>query len=335
MKKIPKLLEEVLNDEDFKTVIRNDVRKTHLIDYKQTWKFGVITPDIDIVALRKGDVHFSGILEEARHFWQIPLKKTAILYNPTFLGTFQNIAITGGDVKPPIPVYPLWTRTLDTIIKKGESIPIRDIKVKGISLPRFLKMQGFHLKESYEDGDPLTTERGGIIVDDRGTPTIFRPSYFVQRRLIDDEGNLIYLGLDESKDKRTDFAVEMLPSVATKLLGEVRNRGYKPILRYRSFPYESDTMLPVIDTPISSSEWSDLVIDPRGKARLFIAEDKELDEWQEMMSKLQELFIEAVARKEYHLLGLTKDKAYLNEYLSKKEAILQDCFIIEDLGTFV
>ena len=137
LKKIPKLLEEVLNDEDFKTVIRNDVRKTHLVDYKQTWKFGVITPDIDSVVLRRGDVQFSDILEEARHLGQIPLKKTAVLYQPSFLGTFQNITITGGDVKP------LWSYTHITKIKRGESIPIRDIKIMDIPLPEFLKKQGF------------------------------------------------------------------------------------------------------------------------------------------------------------------------------------------------
>lgn len=323
MKKIPKLLEEVLNDEDFRTAIRNDMRKTHLVDYKQMWRLGVITPDIDIV-----------VPKEAHHFGQVHLKKTTILYQPTFLGTPQNITITGGDIKSPVPVYPLWSYTLDTKIKKGESISIRDIKVRGMSLPKVLKKQGFPLKESYDDGDPLTTERGGIIVDDRGTLTIFHPSYFVQRSLIDNEGNLIYLGLDEGTDKRTNFAVEMKPSITPKLAKEISSRGYKPILRYHSFPYESDMMLPIIDTPISSSKWSDLVIDLRGKARLFVAKDKKLDERDEMMNKLEDLFIEEVAKKEYHLLELTKDEAHLNEYLSKKEAILRDYFIIEDLGSF-
>ena len=334
MKKIPKLLEEVLNDEDFRTAIRKDMRKTHLVDYKQMWRLGVITPDIDIVVLRRGDVHFDSIVDKARHFGQIPLKKKAILYKPTFLGTPQNITITGGDIKSPTPVYPLWSYIFDTKIKKGESTSIRDIKVRGMSLPEFLKKQEFPLKESYDDGDPLTTERGGIIVDDRGTLTIFHPSYFVQRSLIDDEGNLIYLGLDEGTDKRTNFAVEMKPSVNPKLAKEISSRGYKPILRYHSFPYKSDMMLPIIDTPRSSSKWSDLVIDPRGKARLFVAKDKKLDEWDEMMNKLKDLFIEEVAKKEYHLLELTKDEAHLKEYLSKKEVILRDYFIIEDLGSF-
>ncbi len=236
--------------------------------------------------------------------------------------------ITMGNTKP------LRSYSDITKIKKGESIPIRDMKIKGVALPEFLKKQGFPLKESYNDGDPLTTERSGIIVEKGDTITLFHLPHFVQRRLIDDEGNLIYLGLDEGEDKRTNFAVKMVPSVSRKLFKEMPRRAYKPIMRYHSFPYESDTMLPVIDTPISSSEWSELVIDPRGRARLFAAKDKELDEWDEMMCELRDLFIEEVAKKEYHLLGLTKDKAHLNEYLIKKEEILRDCFVIEDLGHF-
>ena len=328
MEKIPELLKQVLDDEDFKTAIRNDMRKTHLVDYKQRWRLGVITPDIDTVFLRKGDVHFNGVIEKIRQYGQIPLKKTAILYNPTYFGRFQNIIITGGNTKRPQSYSDI------TKIKKGESIPIRDLKIKGLALPKFLKEQGFSLKESYNDGDPLTTERNGIIVEKGDKITLFHPSYFVQRRLIDDEGNLIYLGLDESEDKRTNFTVKMVPSVSRKLFKEIPRRVYKPIMRYHSFPYESDTMLPVIDTPISSSEWSELVIDPRGRARLFVAKDKELHEWEEMMYELRDLFIEEVAKKEYHLLGLTKDKAHLNEYLRKKEEILRNCFLIEDLGHF-
>lgn len=52
------------------------------------------------------------------------------------------------------------------------------------------------------------------------------------------------------------------------------------------------------------------------------------------MCELRDLFIEEVVKKEYHLLGLTKGKAHLNEYLRKKEVILRDCFVIGDLGYF-
>ena len=40
MENIPELLEEVLNDEDFKTTIKDDMKKTHLVDHKQMWRMG-------------------------------------------------------------------------------------------------------------------------------------------------------------------------------------------------------------------------------------------------------------------------------------------------------
>jgi len=37
-----------------------------------------------------------------------------------------------------------------------------------------------------------------------------------------------------------------------------------------------------------------------------------------------------LAKKDCHLLGLTKDQAHLNEYLAKKQRILRDYFVIRD-----
>jgi hypothetical protein len=46
------------------------------------------------------------------------------------------------------------------------------------------------------------------------------------------------------------------------------------------------------------------------------------------MNRLRELLFSELARKDYHLLSLTKDKAHLNDYLTKKQDILADYFII-------
>ena len=81
---------------------------------------------------------------------------------------------------------------------------------------------------------------------------------------------------------------------------------------------------------MSDSGWADLYVDTRGKGRLFIARQKSLAEWYGMMNRLRELLFSELARKEYHLLGLTKDKAHLNEYLAKKQEILADYYIIQD-----
>jgi len=195
-------------------------------------------------------------------------------------------------------------------------------------LPGFLQEEGFPLKESYADGDPLTTKRGGTIVIDKGRVVIIHPRYFVQRRLIDDEGNLVDIGLDESFDHQTMFDVKVRPSVSQLLVRCVSSNGYIPILRYGSFPYASDFMLPILDTPMSSNGWADLLIDTRGKAKLFIAKEKTEAEWYEMMKRLRDLFYSELARKDYHFLGLTKDRAHLNQYLSKKLEILVFAFSV-------
>jgi hypothetical protein len=198
-------------------------------------------------------------------------------------------------------------------------------------LSKFLQEDGFPLKEHYLDGDPLTTERGGTIIFDKQKTKIVYSDYFVQRRLIDDEGNLVYLGLDENFSYSSTWdGVSVIPSISKKLYKCVEYNEYVPIVRFRSFPYASNFMLPILDTPMSESGWADLFIDTRGKAKLYIAKDKSLNEWYEMMEKLRQLFFEELTKKSYHLLGLTKDQMHLHEYFSKKQKILVDYFIIQD-----
>ena len=217
---------------------------------------------------------------------------------------------------------------------------IRDIEIntnspsasnRSSSFPKFLREDGFPLKASYIDGDPLTTERGGTLVIDKGNIKLIYSNYFIQSRLIDDEGNLIYLGLDENfRPSSTWSETSVIPSVSKKLFKSVQYEGYTPILRYRSFPYASDFMLPILDTPMSDSGWADLFIDTRGKAKLFIAKQKTLAEWYEMMERLRQLFFGEPEKKGNHLLGLTKDQSHLNEYFSKKQFILEEYFTVMD-----
>ena len=83
---------------------------------------------------------------------------------------------------------------------------------------------------------------------------------------------------------------------------------------------------------LTDIDLGDLYIDPRGKGRLFIAKQKTLAEWYEMMSRLRDLLFRVLALKDYHLLGLTKDKVYLHRYLAQKLDILADYYIIQDWG---
>ena len=81
---------------------------------------------------------------------------------------------------------------------------------------------------------------------------------------------------------------------------------------------------------MSCSGWADLFVDTRGKGRLFVAKERTEAEWYEMMNRLRGLFFDELAKKDYHLLGLTKDSAHLDHYLSKKQEILEDYFVIRD-----
>jgi tetratricopeptide (TPR) repeat protein len=344
----PDFIAKILDQESVIDRTKNDLMKTGQIGYRETWRLGLITPDQDRYDPRPSQLprqeRIRKLTEDNNYrlnlVEQIPLKRTAVLFSTSYFDVQLNsLVVAGGSVPPWIRLFPGWSYSLSTKLNRGEFIPIRNIQIDTHSasaqnrsqfLPQFLREDGFPLKGSYGDGDPLTTERGGTIVIDKDKLIIIYPRYFVQRRLIDDAGDLVDIGLDENFNHDPMFGVKMRPSVSELLIRYIEANGYIPVLRYRSVPYASDFMLPILDTPMSMSGWAELFIDTRGKAKLFIAKEKALAEWYEMMNRLRQLFYDELARKDYHLLGLTKDKAHLNYYLSQKQEILKDYYIIQD-----
>jgi hypothetical protein len=344
----PELIAEVLCQESVIHAIKNDLMKTGQIGYKEVWRLGLITSDQDRYDPRPSQLsrqeRMKGSIEDNNYrsnlLEQIPLRRAAALYNPgSFNVQFDRLTVRGGLVKPRIGFYPGWSYGLSTKPHRGEFTRIRDIQLNTDSpfaqnrskfLPRFLQEEGFPLKESYSDGDPLTSDRGGTIVIDKEKLIIIYPRYFVQRRLIDDRGELVDIGRDESFSQKALYGVKMRPSVSELLVRHVKANGYLPVLRYRSVPYASEFMFPILDTPTSDSGWADLFIDTRGKGKLFIAREKTLAEWYEMMTELRQLLYEALAQKDYHLFGLTRDKVLLNEYMDNKRKILLKYYIIQD-----
>ena len=318
----PDFITDVIHQENVINTILNDLRKTRQIGYREEWRLGLITPDND--------------LHNKNGNSRIRLKRTAVL-NSTDYFKRNNVAVRNGVV---IPLgQPKWTYGLDTKLNQGEFIDIRNIRMEDNSsitehrsrlFPGFLREDGFPIRDTYPDGDPLTTDRGGTIVMNKDKLIVIYPRYFVQRRLIDDDGNLVDLGIDEDLSQNTDFEVELRPSVSRLLLQRTSRRGYVPVVRYRSYPYVSDYILPLLDTPMSASGWADLFIDPRGKGKLFISREKTETEWYEMMAKLKQLFDDVLAKRSYHLLGLTKDKTLLNYYLARKMDVLKDYYVIQD-----
>jgi len=344
----PDFIVEILRNPKVIQVNKNDLMKTDQIGYKEEWRLGLITPDQDIYKLDMAppstqEILRRGPLDPAFGSYfvdQLSLKRTAILHSVGYFKS-NNIAVTNGLVKP--LGYSKWMYGLSTKLNPGEFINIRNIRMEDDSsfsrhragfLSEFLREEGFPLKENYFDGDPLTTDRGGTIVIDKEKVLIIYPRYFWQRRLIDEDGNLVDLGMDENFSYGSTFEVNMLPAVSRSLIQRVAANGYIPVVRYRSFPYSSDFMLPILDTPMSASGWADLLIDPQGKGKLFISRQKTEAEWYEMLARLKELFYGELARKDYHLLGLTKDKTHLNNYLSKKLEILKDYYIMQDWQLF-
>jgi hypothetical protein len=199
------------------------------------------------------------------------------------------------------------------------------------SLPEYLREDGFPIKGTYTDADPLTTVRGGTIVLDHGKVIVIYPQYSMQRSLIDDAGNLVDLGIDENMSRGPTFEVSMQPSRSMLLIRRVSGRGYVPVVRYRSCRYTSESLLPILDTPMNCNGWADLFIAPTGRAILFIAREKTEAEWCEMMNRLRQLLSGELAKERGHLLGLTKDRARLNLYLARKQWILEDYFSIREL----
>jgi hypothetical protein len=254
----PEFIAEILRNENVIQVIRNDLRKTGQIGYREEWRLGLIKPSQDLLSPC--------------------LIRTAILHSAEYIKP-NNIAITHGEIRP--LGFDKWTYGVSTQLSQGELIHFRSIRLAddsrfcahSLSFPEFLRENGFPLKASYPDGDPLSTDRVGTIVLDRGKVIVIYPHYFVQRRLIDDEGNILDLGIDEDLYRRPTFSVKLVPSVSSLLIRRVSSKGYIPVVRYHSVPYASDTMLPLLDTPMSANGWADLYIDTRGKGKLFIAKE--------------------------------------------------------------
>jgi hypothetical protein len=320
----PEFIQEILGGKELIDAIQKDLSRVGQIGGRERWRLGLIRPGHDQI-----DPSIT----------HLPLTETAVLHGSTAYKLFSNnIQIRHSAEVPAIQRYQdVQSYSLSPKVAANDFIPIREVRVdvsanpsegRNAPLSEFLREQGFPLKKSYQDGDPLTTERGGTIVIDRETVKIIYPDYLIQRRLIDDEGNLIHMGLDENFRRDSLWrGIALVPSVSEKLYKNVEYHGYIPIVRYRSFPCASEFMLPILDTPLSDSGWADLLIDPHGRAKLFIAREKTLEQWYAMMESLRQLFFHELARKGNRLLAFTKDEHHLDEYFRKKQAILDDYFI--------
>jgi hypothetical protein len=345
-------IETILGDTAVQEVIHRDLALTGQIRAGETWCLGLITPDMDQYnpsLLSDSDRMRRYVQDPAYRYYtqeRIPLRRSAVVYGrDMFHRPLNGVSVNNGGPDLPVSNRPnersrSMAYSFEGKIPTGEYTRLRSLEIDhqqagrsgcGRALPDFLRGEGFPLRHAYPTADPFTTERGGIIVNDHGRLAVIRPQYFRQRRLIDDLGNLVEIGQAEDLGLEVGYSVSMRPGGCKKLLNYVFQYGYIPILRYRSFSYPSEHLLPVLDMPPGRNGWADLVIDPRGRGRLFVAKMRTDQEWQEMMVRLRKLYVDSVAIFDYHLLGLTKNPQQMDRYLSAKTEILSDYFDIRDI----
>jgi hypothetical protein len=336
---------ELLQDPAVLAILRADVQRIGQVSGQETWRLGLLTPDqarYDVTifgrpsnALR--DRMLNEPLTRINALGLLPVTRTAVLQPTSFFNLhYDNLLISHG------AMVSAAGRAADRSYKLAQAVPedayasLREIQINynGGSHPApladFLRDNGFPIKAAYADGDPLTTERGGVIVGSQGKVNVFYPHYFVQCRLIDDEGNLVFLGLDEDLLPGANFNVHFQPAAGTGLLKCVSENGCTPILRYHTLPYASADHLPVLDTPISANGWADLYIGTSGQAKLFIAGEFSDDAWKMMLNRLRGLLYHELAHFDYNLLPLLKDASALEHYLSEKTAILDEYYTVQD-----
>jgi hypothetical protein len=289
VKVTPEFIATVLEDQDVINAMKVDLSRIGQIGYKEVWRLGLITPDQDKFHPRPSQLSLQERLGQFQQdsnyrsnlMGRVPFSRAAALYNP---GSFNiqpdYLTITGGAIRPEIGSYPGWSYRLSAKRDGEEYLRLREIEIdtdrpsarnRSRFLPQFLREDGFPLKQVYADGDPLTSDRGGAIVLNDKNLRIIHPTYFVQRKLMDDRGTLLDIGFDESFSPEGFLGIKMQPAVSARLVRHVEANGYTPILRYRFVPYASDFRFPILDTPMTMNGWADLFVDAKGNATLFIA----------------------------------------------------------------
>jgi hypothetical protein len=319
---------EILEREPIRDTIREDLRRTELLGYRESWKLGLVTPQTDWVFMGT-DIQSippgMNRLQASMRLVNVQTSMKALLYPMALFWLKGNaLQIDFGSTASNFPsTYPLVRSP-----GKRDYMPIEQLTVRapayragwedtksGIPVVEILRHLGFPLKTHYRDGNPLAVKRVRL-VDSQGI--VHKPVYFSQRSLI-----------DEMLQLRPVEHVSAIRKVLRRISLAL------PIVRYHTFPFESKTLLPLIDTPPTLPGWVDLVISPSGRGRLFIAMDKDSSAWQQMMNLLKELLISTLRLVEFRLLSLTQNADLQNEYLTKKESILRECFLIKDLSRVV
>ena len=339
-------IREVLSDPSVQKAIKEDLNNLRKIRDKEEWRLGVILPGHDLVG-RLGFLNPS---------------KRAVIFPKSMIGHLADIAVSGSTS--------FYSRHIRLAEGHGEErYLLQKIKVldpyhgyQPIPLPLFLQEEGFPIEQS-KLSRQLMTIASGVIVrtpDPEGCKPlrfnkVFHPQFFIQRVLIDDEGEVIWLGLDYGQDPTPKFSVWMHPTldVLTKLLMKLYQElkgapwHYEPLVWYHTSPLPFTVAgFPLLDIPLPGYTLVEVIIEPDGirdrdldnpdrKEKVLIHQSQILiprkgADFEAMIKRLEEHWGKTLSDCRGHLLHLTKDKDKLREYLDRKMEIINEYYLVED-----
>lgn len=327
-------IREVLNDPSVRKALRNDLKQFGKIRDKEEWRLGVILPGHDLAG---------------RFGFLNPLKR-AVVFPKSMIGHRADITVFGSTS--------FYSRRIRLPSPEGcgeERYSLQEIKVldphhgyQPIPLPQFLQEEDFPIERSKLSRQFMTTVSGVIMraPDLEGKKyKVLHPQFFIQRVLIDDEGEVIWLGLDYGQDPTPKFSVwmhptlDVLPKLLTKLYQEVRGAPwhYEPLVWYHTsllpladveLPPLADVELPLLDVPPLGHTLVEVIVEPDGRSRLLIP--RQGADFGALIRYVKELWEKTLSNCGGHLLHLTKDKDKLREYLDRKMEIINEYYLCED-----
>jgi hypothetical protein len=216
-----------------------------------------------------------------------------------------------------------------------------------LPLDQFLTELGF--PAAPRQGDDLYTMEVSklAVLDDKDRVHFVDEDFFVHRSLVDEDGNLIYIGLDEGIEHARDdgaianqnidnfrwapFPIRIWPWMGYGLKKyfekSVRFRRYlnlTPLFRFTCFPQTTEIYLPLLDYPKNLEGAPEIFIRPDGKGTIFLPHEG--ISLGEMAERLWDLWKTEYYKVNGSLLSITRNADHVNSYLEKKQAVIAEYF---------